>query len=237
MADNIQFEDQDSRRPAACAVCEAMLPDAVDGTLSSAEQQAFDRHVATCVECSAEVAAAKRGAAWLAMLKGNAPEPPAALLEKILAGTTGAATAAPTLATPPMRSATPAGKERPQGTPVTAHGWATRGFGARIAAARMKLAEVFSVDQASAIFQPRLAMTAAMAFFSLALTMNLLGVRLRDVRAENFTPSALRRTAADAGASVSRTFQNNPMVYRVESRVSELRSDEAPVGDSNGPSR
>jgi len=76
-----------------------------------------------------------------------------------------------------------------------------------------------------------------MAFFSLALTMNLLGVRLRDVRAGNFTPSALRRTAADAGASVSRTFQNNPMVYRVESRVSELRSDEAPVGDSNGPSR
>ncbi len=88
MADKIQFEDQDSRKPAACAVCEAMLPDAVDGALSAAEQQAFDRHVATCVECSAELAAAKRGAAWLAMLKGNAPEPPPALLERILAGTT-----------------------------------------------------------------------------------------------------------------------------------------------------
>jgi len=219
VADNIQFEDQDSRKPAACAVCEAMLPDAVDGALSAAEQQAFDRHVATCVECSAELAAAKRGAAWLAMLKGNAPEPPPALLERILAGTTGTS--------PLLRD-------------EIAHEWGTQvvaapsrgGWGARLAAARIKLAEVFSVDRASAIFQPRLAMTAAMAFFSIALTLNLLGVRLSDVRAANFTPSALRRTVADTGASVSRTFQNNPMVYRVESRVSELRSDDAPQGPS-----
>ena len=209
MADKIQFEDQDSRKPAACAVCEAMLPDAVDGALSAAEQQAFDRHVATCVECSAE----------LAMLKGNAPEPPPALLERILAGTTGTS--------PLLRD-------------EAAHEWGTQvvaapsrgGWGARLAAARIKLAEVFSVDRASAIFQPRLAMTAAMAFFSIALTLNLLGVRLSDVRAANFTPSALRRTVADTGASVSRTFQNNPMVYRVESRVSELRSDDAPQGPS-----
>jgi hypothetical protein len=76
-------------------------------------------------------------------------------------------------------------------------------------------------------------MTAAMAFFSLALTLNLLGVRLSDVRASNFTPSGIRRTVADASASVSRTFQNNPMVYRVESRVSELRSDDAPQGPSH----
>ncbi len=222
MADKIQFEEQDSRKPAACAVCEAMLPDAVDGALSAAEQQAFDRHVATCVECSAELAAAKRGAAWLAMLKGNAPEPPPALLERILAGTTGTVVASPL-----MRD-------------EAAHEWGTQnvaapargGWGTRLAAARMKLAEVFSVDRASAIFQPRLAMTAAMAFFSLALTLNLLGVRLSDVRAANFTPSALRRTVADTGASVSRTFQNNPMVYRVESRVSELRSDDAPQGPS-----
>jgi anti-sigma factor RsiW len=222
VADKIQFEEQDSRKPAACAVCEAMLPDAVDGALSAAEQQAFDRHVATCVECSAELAAAKRGAAWLAMLKGNAPEPPPALLERILAGTTGTMVASPL-----MRD-------------EAAHEWGTQnvaapargGWGARLAAARMKLAEVFSVDRASAIFQPRLAMTAAMAFFSIALTLNLLGVRLSDVRAANFTPSALRRTVADTGASVSRTFQNNPMVYRVESRVSELRSDDAPQGPS-----
>ncbi len=91
MADKTQFDkfDGPQQEPNTCAVCEAMLPDAVDGTLSPAQQQAFDRHVAGCVECSRELAAARRGAAWLAMLKGNAPEPPAALLAKILAGTTG----------------------------------------------------------------------------------------------------------------------------------------------------
>ncbi len=208
MADKTQFEKLQQEN--SCAVCEAMLPDAVDGALSAAEQQAFDRHVATCVECARELAEARRGAAWLAMLKGNAPQPPAALLEKILAGTTGTTAKAPSLATQP-----------------------SLGWGSRIAAARMKLSEMFSLENGGAIFQPRMAMTAAMAFFSLALTLNLLGVRLSDVRAANFTPSGIRRTLADAGASVSRTFQNNPTVYKVESRVSELRSDDAP----NGPSR
>jgi hypothetical protein len=44
---------------------------------------------------------------------------------------------------------------------------------------------------------------------------------------------------ADASASVSRTFQNNRMVYQMESRVSELRSDDAPANDRNpgDPSR
>jgi hypothetical protein len=69
-------------------------------------------------------------------------------------------------------------------------------------------------------------MTAAMAFFSIALTLNLTGVRLRDLRASNFTPSALKRTVADMDASATRTFQNNRAVYQVESRLSELRNDD-----------
>ncbi len=60
-------------RPAACAVCETMLPEAVDGMLSESEQRAFDKHLAGCVECSRELAEAKRGAAWLSMLKSQAP--------------------------------------------------------------------------------------------------------------------------------------------------------------------
>ncbi len=228
MADKTQFEKQMEN---GCAVCEAMLPDAVDGALSPAEQQAFDRHVAGCVQCARELAEAQRGAAWLAMLKGNAPPPPAALLQRILAETTGATVNAPSFATPPMHT-------------ESAHGWATQnaapthsgGFGSRLAAARMKLVHAFSFEAASSLFQPRMAMTAAMAFFSLALTLNLLGVRLGDLRAANFTPGAIRRTVADASASVARTFQNNPTVYKVESRVSELRSDDAPQGPNN-PSR
>ena len=43
-------------------------------------------------------------------------------------------------------------------------------------------------------------MTAAMAVFSLALTLNMMGVRLHDVHTADFTPSGVRRTVADAGA-------------------------------------
>jgi hypothetical protein len=80
-------------------------------------------------------------------------------------------------------------------------------------------------------FQPRLAMTAAMAFFSIALTLNLAGVRLRDLRAANFTPSGLRHSVGDMTASATRSFQNLRVVYQVESRVGELRSEDSPMGD------
>jgi hypothetical protein len=91
-----------------------------------------------------------------------------------------------------------------------------------------KVIAPFRVGDAQALMQPRLAMTAAMAFFSIALTLNLMGVRLRDLRAEDFTPAGLQRTVADASASATRSFQNMRVVYQVESRVSELQSDEAP---------
>jgi len=220
-----QFEDLQDQ-PNGCAVCEAMLPEAVDGTLTEAEQQAFDRHVAGCARCSLELAEAQRGAAWLSMLKTKAPEPPAGLLERILAETSGAAVASQAAA--PLMHGEAVREWAPQSVPVKAGGE----WNSRWVTARMKLSEVFSFNvssfnAASAIFQPRLAMTAAMAFFSLALTLNLTGVRLRDLRAANFTPSGVKRTVADAGASATRQFENLRVVYQVESRVSELRSDEA----------
>lgn len=212
-----QFDEM-LNQPNGCAVCEAMLPEAVDGTLTEAEQQAFDRHVASCVQCAQELAEAQRGAAWLSMLKSKAPEPPAGLLERILAETSGLAAPVAIVA------------EEPE----IAYDWSVRpvpvqpagGWSGRWATTRMKLSEMFSFDAASAIFQPRLAMTAAMAFFSIALTLNLTGVRLRDIRSANFGPSGVKRTVADLGASASRQFENSRVVYQLESRVNELRSDE-----------
>ena len=75
--------------PESCAVCEAMLPEAVDGTLTADEQRVFDVHVAGCTHCTQELAEAQRGAAWLSMLKSKTPEPPVGLLERILAETYG----------------------------------------------------------------------------------------------------------------------------------------------------
>ncbi|MGA7158347.1 MAG: zf-HC2 domain-containing protein [Acidobacteriaceae bacterium] len=216
-------------RKEACAVCEAMLPEAVDGMLSEAEQVAFDKHVAGCVECARELAEARRGAAWLSMLKSQAPEPPVGFLAKILAETTGAAeagsvaVAAPVVATPVWQPEIRPERYSPKGSGV---GWA---------AVRKLWNGAFPAGSMTATFQPRLAMTAAMAFFSIALTLNLTGVRLRDLRASNFTPSALKRTVADMDASATRMFQNNRAVYQVESRLRELRNDDSmndtsPVG-------
>jgi anti-sigma factor RsiW len=218
-----QFEGFEGRST-ACSVCEAMLPEAVDGMLSETEQSAFDKHVAGCVECARELAEARRGAAWLSMLKSQAPEPPAGLLAKILAETTGAAqhhvipTAAPAAFIP----------ARPAPAVVELQ----KGFADQRPSLRKLWDGFLATNSARIMFQPRLAMTAAMAFFSIALTLNLTGVRLRDLRASNFTPSALKRTVADMDASATRRFQNNRAVYQVESRLSELHNDDdaSPAG-------
>jgi hypothetical protein len=201
-----------------------MCPDAVDGTLNEAEQRAFDKHLAGCTTCAEELAEAQRGAAWMAMLKGHTPEPPAALLQRILAETTGtqAAAAAPVPALAPSLVIAPIYEEPLQVWPPRAMDQT----GGRFLAFRRKLADLFSFENGNASFQPRLAMTAAMAFFSIALTLNMTGVRLSDLRAGSLRPSSLRRTVADAGASAARSFQNLRVVYQVESRVNDLRNSE-----------
>ncbi len=220
-----QFEGFEGRS-AACSVCEAMLPEAVDGMLSESEQSAFDKHVAGCVECARELAEARRGAAWLSMLKSQAPEPPAGLLAKILAETTGAAqphihpVVAPAAFTPALPTMVPVEVEL------------QKGFADHRPTLRRLWDGFLATNSARIMSQPRLAMTAAMAFFSIALTLNLTGVRLRDLRASNFTPSALRRTVADLNASATRKFENNRAVYQVESRLNELHNedDASPAG-------
>jgi hypothetical protein len=201
-----QFEWNENKA-IECVVCEAMCPDAVDGALTAAEQRVFERHVAHCPACAKEYEEAQRGAAWLGMLKGHTPEPPAALLEKILAETTGAEQREPMpefVRNLPVRAVAPA--------------WA-------LTSVLRKVIDVFRIETARATFQPRMAMTAAMAFVSIALTLNLTGVRLKNLRVADFTPSGIRRNVAEASATAARNFQNMRVVYQVESRVSELRGE------------
>jgi len=216
VANLTKFDEMDGGKPTACEVCEAMLPDAVDGLLPADEQRVFDAHVAGCVHCAQELEGAQRGAAWLAMLKSQTPEVPAGLLTKILEGTTGVVPA-PSLAHAyvPVAAAAPS--------------WA-------LSSLVRKTMSAFRVDGSRMTFQPRLAMTAAMAFFSIALTLNLTGVRLNNLHAADFTPSGLWHNASDMSASAERSFQNMRVVYQVESRVSELRGDERePLGSDREP--
>ena len=223
-----------------CAQCEAMLSDALDGTLSAADQATFDLHLAGCPSCATMLADAQRGAAWMEMLKSPRPEPPTALLERIIAQTSGQTsgqTSSQTAAAhkPPIvlgstdRLRTPATLP---GRPILVPSSITQpAFSTNVIPFRTRITHAFrSLGQT--MLQPRLAMTAAMAFFSIALTLNLTGVRLSGLRASDLKPSSILRSASQAKASVVRYTDNLRVVYELESRVRDLQRSSDDDGTS-----
>lgn len=77
--------------------------------------------------------------------------------------------------------------------------------------------------------QPRFAMSFGMAFFSLSLTMNLVGVKLSDVRRVDLRPSAIKRTYFETSGRVVKYYENIRFVYEIESRVREFKRVTAPA--------
>ena len=213
-----------------------MLSDALDGTLSAADKATFDLHLAGCPSCASMLADAQRGAAWMEMLKSPRPEPPATLLERIIAQTS-AQTNAQTAAAhnPPIilgsndRLRTPGALP---GRPIlVSPSIAQPAFSTNVIPFRSRITHAFrSLGQT--MLQPRLAMTAAMAFFSIALTLNLTGVRLSGLRASDLKPSSIMRSASQAKASVVRYTDNLRVVYELESRVRDLQRSSDDDGTS-----
>ncbi|NYF77908.1 zf-HC2 domain-containing protein [Granulicella arctica] len=230
-----------------CVECEAMLTDALDGTLSAKEQAQFDLHMSGCPTCSQMLTDAQRGAAWLEMLRTPRPEPPTALLERILAQTGGQTSITEPRSLSILPSAT-------AGSPMLANSVSLDGAGnvrlATVLPFRSRVASAFRAKSiGQTLLQPRLAMTAAMAFFSIGLTLNLTGVRLNELRASDLTPSNLQRSFYDAGTHVVRYYNNLRVVYELESRVRDLQrsndndvppapaSDQKPADDSKPGSK
>ena len=229
--------------PQHCAQCEAMLTDALDGTLSAADQATFDRHIVSCTTCSEMFADAQRGAAWLSLLKSPRPEPSANLLERIFAQTCGA-TSSQTSAAADQSAAAIHLVSNPN--TLLGHPMATGSSKAAALASstnvlpfRNRLAAGFNLRSIGhTLLQPRLAMTAAMAFFSIALTLNLTGVQLSALRASDLKPSNLKRNFYEANAHVVRYYDNLRVVYELESRVHDLQrssDDETPASTSKTP--
>lgn len=199
-----------------CAQCERMVLDAIDGTLLADDQAQFDLHIAGCAACQRAMADAQRGSAWLEMLKMAPPEPPSLLLEQILLHTSGD----PAIAIPlrPRESI-----------------FAYAGAGVQDAGGAGQIGRVLPFPQsasrswfarlAQGAMQPRFAMTAAMAFFSIALTMNLTGVQLSDIHASSLRPSSLRHGFWSANAKMFRYYDNLRVVYEMESRVRQLQRE------------
>ena len=188
-----------------CRQWEMLLADALDGLLRPEDEALFTAHMAVCPACAALFEESRRGREWLEFLSPE-PEVPAGLLDKILAQTGPGQMEGYGLV--PRRQS-------------TAHASITAG----LAASRLH-------GRGFAAFaEPRLLMTAAMAFFSIALTLNLTGVRLRAVRLAICTMRApIRRSAPSwsgaltmASTPIIRYYDHSRLVYEVESRVRELR--------------
>jgi hypothetical protein len=197
----------------ACGEWETLLADALDGLLKPEEEARFLAHKAGCPACAALYEAARKGREWLEFLSPE-PEPPEGLLEKILANTgpgTGLGHAVSGLPMPAVAGGVPAFVP-----PV----WQQPGFFARL---RLSV-------------QPRLLMTAAMAFFSIALTLNLAGVRLANLRLADLRPRTVRsymeRQLTMASVPIVRYYDHLRFVYEVESRMRELRGQDE--GKGNG---
>lgn len=79
----------------------------------------------------------------------------------------------------------------------------------------------------------RLLMTVAMAFFSIALTLDMVGVRVTNLHLADLRPSSIGSTISrqfyGARGSVVRFYDNMRFVYQLESRVREMRRDVQPA--------
>jgi hypothetical protein len=195
-----------------CDEWENLIADALDGTLSAADAAAFDRHQAECALCAQMLKETQQGKAWIEYLAAE-PEPPADLFKKILARTSGAASGEEAGVVP--------------GVPLPVRAVPPRPAWHRV------LPTVRQVARQA--FEPRLMMTAAMAFFSIALTLNLTGVRLNDLRASDFKPSSIMRTASQAKTRVVQYTDNLRVVYELESRVRDLQRSSDDNGSSTTP--
>ena len=195
----------------ACGAWETLLTDALDGLLKPEDEAQFAAHKATCAACAALYEEARKGREWLEFLSPE-PEAPAGLLEKILAHT-----APGHSASMPVPALAGLGSVPAFVPPV----WQQQGFFARTRQA----------------MQPGLLMTAAMAFFSIALTLNLTGVHLSTLRLADLRPVAVRsymeRQLNMASVPIVRYYDHLRFVYEVESRVRQLRSESQGNGDEN----
>ena len=91
--------------------------------------------------------------------------------------------------------------------------------------------------QASGLMHSRFAMSFAMAFFSLSITLAVAGVKVSDVKNVDWHPSALRKSAVlgftRVEAKVTSYYENLRLVYQVQARVRELKKNTAPVSGTN----
>jgi putative zinc finger protein len=196
----------------ACGQWETLLADALDGLLRPEDEATFSSHMASCAACTALFEEARRGREWLDFLSDE-PDVPAGLLDKILAQT---------------------GPGQAAGFGIVADGNGAAVFTAGVPLRKKSAVPAWQrpgfMGYIRRFAEPRLMMTMAMAFFSIALTLNMTGVRISKLRLADLKPSSIQmymqRQITVAYTPIVRYYDHLRLVYEVQSRVRELRRNE-----------
>ena len=185
----------------SCSEFDALLSQAIDGTLAGEKLASFEAHGRVCQLCGPLLHEAEAGRSWLKSL--TEIEPPEELVTNILLRTSGVVSA----------------QRHVAGTPETSS-WMGR---------VRDWAGVISSPVVAMARQPRFAMSFGMAFFTLSVTLSLAGVKLSDLRHMDLRPSALRRTYYETSGRVVKYYENIRFVYEIESRVRQFKEAAAPA--------
>ena len=90
------------------------------------------------------------------------------------------------------------------------------------------------------LMQPRIAGSIAMAFFSIALLLNITGVHVANVKQLDLRPQAIqtsvKRSYFETSARMVKYYDSLRFVYEVESRLRELKQNVAPEEQKTRPS-
>jgi hypothetical protein len=209
-----------------CAAVELWLADAAESALPPAIAEQIRVHAAGCAVCEEKLTQARSGREWLLVLKQEALEPPADMVAKIMARTSlacAAGDAGRSLLDFPAQSHV--GKDEDD---HHATGFTRNDSGAsetRVSIPAWQRSSVVVLRRT--LLDPRLALVAAMAFFSISLTLNMLGFRVTNVHAADLAPRNMRRAVvrqyASTDARIARYYENLRIVYEVEARVQQLR--------------
>ena len=185
-----------------CAEFEALISDALEGRLSPARRESFEAHRRVCAVCGPLFAEVQAGHEWLRTLALEPVEPPAHLVQNILAATSGVVS---------TRRATADGRRAP--------------FGERV----RERWDSFFTPLAAFVRQPRFVMSFGMIFFSFSLALSVAGVKMQDVAKISLRPSSLRHAYTDVQIKVVKYYDNIRFVYEIESKVRELRRANTPA--------
>jgi hypothetical protein len=185
----------------SCSEFDALLSQAIDGTLAGDRLSAFEAHGRVCQLCGPLLHEANAGRSWLKSLADVAP--PNELVTNILMRTSGVASTRRHVA----------GRAKPNSWVARIREWA----------------EVIASPVVAMARQPRFAMSFGMAFFTLSVTLSLAGVKLSDFRHMDLRPSAIRRSYYETSGRVVKYYENIRFVYEIESRVRQFKEAAAPA--------